>query len=42
MTIVLHPTEYGRSAAVFLGNTWLVETKDAERLCEFPSDLIVI
>ena len=42
MAIVLHPTEYGKKVAVFLGNTYLIETHGAERLSRIPSDLIVI
>jgi Xaa-Pro aminopeptidase len=42
MTIVLHPTEYGDNAAVFLGNTYLIGTASAERLSRFSSDLIIV
>lgn len=42
MTMVLHPTEYGDTTAVYLGSTYLIHTDVAERLSEIPSDLIIV
>jgi Xaa-Pro aminopeptidase len=42
MTIVIHPSERGERFAMFLGDTFLTGKNGAERLSEFPSDLVVI
>lgn len=42
MTIVIHPTEYRASSAMFLGNTYLVNEGSAERLSTYPSNLVIV